>query len=99
MNVEISAPVEFAGDLMGDLNGRRGRISGMETQGSTQVLRAHVPMSEMLSYQSDLTSMTQGRASFSMEFDHYDYVPQLQAEKIVAAARAARVGEEEADEE
>src|ERR1019366_2588626 len=68
MNVEIQAPVEYAGDLMGDLNSRRGRISGMETQGSTQILKAHVPMAEMLSYQSDLTSMTQGRASFSMEF-------------------------------
>ncbi len=99
MNVEIHAPVEYAGDLMGDLNGRRGRISGMETQGTTQILKAHVPMAEMLSYQSDLTSMTQGRASFSMEFDHYDYVPQLQAEKIVAAARAARTGEEEAEDE
>jgi elongation factor G len=99
MNVEIQAPVEYAGDLMGDLNGRRGRISGMETHGSTQILRAHVPMAEMLSYQSDLTSMTQGRASFSMEFDHYDYVPQLQADKIVAAAKAARTGEEESEEE
>jgi elongation factor G len=99
MNVEIQAPVEYAGDLMGDLNSRRGRISGMDTQGSTQILKAHVPMAEMLSYQSDLTSMTQGRASFSMEFDHYDYVPQLQADKIVAAAKAARTGEEEAEEE
>ena len=99
MNVEVQAPVEFAGDLMGDINGRRGRIAGMETQGGTQIIRASVPMAEMLSYQSDLTSMTQGRASFSMEFDHYDYVPQLQAEKIVAAAKAARAGEEEADEE
>jgi elongation factor G len=99
MNVEIQAPVEYAGDLMGDLNSRRGRISGMETQGSTQILRALVPMAEMLSYQSDLTSMTQGRASFSMEFDHYDYVPQLQADKIVAAAKAAKTGEEEAEEE
>jgi len=99
MSVEIQAPVEFAGDLMGDLNSRRGRISGMETAGTTQILRAHVPMAEMLSYQSDLTSMTQGRASFSMEFDHYDYVPQIQADKIVAAAKAARTGEEEAEEE
>ncbi len=99
MSVEIQAPVEYAGDLMGDLNGRRGRISGMETQGSTQILRAQVPMAEMLSYQSDLTSMTQGRASFSMEFDHYDYVPQLQAEKIVAAAKAGRAGDEETEED
>ena len=99
MNVEVQAPVEFAGDLMGDLNGRRGRISGMDTQGGTQILKAHVPMSEMLSYQSDLTSMTQGRASFSMEFDHYDYVPPLQADKIIAASKAARAGEEEVEEE
>jgi len=98
MNVEIQAPVEYAGDLMGDLNGRRGRISGMETKGSTQFLRAQVPMAEMLNYQSDLTAMTQGRASFSMEFDHYDYVPQLQADKIIAAAKAAKTGEEEEEE-
>ena len=90
MNVEVQAPVEYAGDLMGDLNGRRGRIAGMETNGGTQVLKAQVPMSEMLSYQSDLTSMTQGRASFSMEFDHYDFVPGPQADKIVSAAHAAR---------
>jgi len=98
MNVEIQAPVEYAGDLMGDLNSRRGRISGMETKGSTQFIRAVVPMSEMLSYQNDLTAMTQGRATFSMEFDHYDYVPPLQAEKIIAAAKAAKTGEEEEEE-
>jgi elongation factor G len=99
MNVEIQAPVEYAGDLMGDLNGRRGRISGMDTQGGTQVIRAQVPMAEMLNYQNDLISMTQGRASFTMEFDHYDFVPQLQADKIIAAAKAARTGEEEVEEE
>jgi len=98
VNVEVQAPVEYAGDLMGDLNGRRGRISGMETKGSTQFLRAQAPMAEMLNYQSDLTAMTQGRASFSMEFDHYDYVPQLQSEKIIAAAKAAKAGEEEEEE-
>ena len=98
MNVEIQAPVEYAGDLMGDLNGRRGRISGMETKGSTQFIRAQVPMAEMLNYQNDLTAMTQGRASFTMEFDHYDFVPQLQAEKIIAAAKAAKAGEEEEEE-
>ena len=95
MNVEVQAPVEYAGDLMGDLNGRRGRISGMDTKGATQIVRAQVPMSEMLSYQNDLTSMTQGRASFSMEFDHYDFVPAPQAEKIIAAAKAAKGVEEE----
>ena len=98
MNVEVQAPVEYAGDLMGDMNSRRGRIAGMETRGNTQFLRAQVPMAEMLNYQSDLTAMTQGRASFSMEFDHYDYVPQLQAEKIIAAAKAAKSGEEEEEE-
>jgi elongation factor G len=98
VNAEIQAPVEYAGDLMGDLNSRRGRISGMDTKGATQFIRAQVPMAEMLSYQSDLTSMTQGRGSFTMEFDHYDYVPQLQAEKIIAAAKAAKTGEEEEEE-
>ena len=98
MNVEIQAPVEYAGDLMGDLNGRRGRIAGMDTKGSTQFLRAQVPMAEMLNYQNDLTAMTQGRASFTMEFDHYDFVPQLQADKIIAAAKAAKAGEEEEEE-
>ncbi len=62
MNVEVQAPVEYAGDLMGDMNGRRGRISGMDTKGGTQIVRAQVPMAEMLNYQNDLTSMTQGRA-------------------------------------
>jgi elongation factor G len=98
MNVEVQAPVEYAGDLMGDLNGRRGRISGMDTKGNTQILKAQVPMAEMLNYQSDLTAMTQGRASFSMEFDHYDFVPQVQADKIIAAAKAAKTGEEEEEE-
>jgi elongation factor G len=98
MNVEVQAPVEYAGDLMGDMNGRRGRISGMDTKGGTQIIKAQVPMSEMLNYQNDLISMTQGRASFHMEFDHYDYVPALQADKIIAAAKAAKTGEEEEEE-
>lgn len=98
MKVEVQAPVEYAGDLMGDMNGRRGRVSGMDTKGSTQIIRAQVPMSEMLNYQNDLTSMTQGRATFHMEFDHYDFVPGPQAEKIIAAAKAAKVGEEEEEE-
>ncbi len=98
VRVEVQGPVEYAGDLMGDMNGRRGRITGMDTKGAVQVIRAQVPMSEMLSYQNDLNSITQGRASFSMEFDHYDFVPQLQAEKIITAAKAARTGEEEEEE-
>ncbi len=98
MKVEVVAPVEYAGDLMSDLNTRRGRIQGMDTKGGTQIVRAQAPMAEMLTYQNDLTSITQGRASFSMEFSHYDFVPQQQAEKIIAAARAEMTGVEEEDE-
>jgi len=97
--VEIYAPEQFSGDLIGDLNARRGRIQGMESKGNMQVLKAQVPMAEMLSYASDLTSMTQGRGTFSMEFSHYDIVPAQISEKIVAAARAARAGEAEQEEE
>jgi elongation factor G len=95
MKVEVETPTEFAGDLMSDFNGRRGRISGMDLKGNMQTIRAQVPMSEMLSYQNDLISKTQGRASFHMEFDHYDYVPGPQAEKIIAAAKAHMHVEEE----
>jgi elongation factor G len=91
MKVEVQAPVEYAGDLMGDLNSRRGRVAGMEVNGGVQMIKAMVPMAEMLSYQNDLTAMTQGRANFHMEFDHYDYVPGPQAEKIIQAAAANRV--------
>jgi elongation factor G len=93
MNVEVYAPDQYSGDLIGDLNGRRGRIQGMETRGNSQVIKAQVPMSEMLSYASELTSRTQGRGSFSMEFSHYDIVPSHIGEKVVAAAKAARAGE------
>lgn len=87
MKVEIVAPMEFAGDLMGDLNGRRGRIQGMDSKGSTQVIRADVPMAEMLTYANDLTSMTQGRGTFTMVQGYYDFVPGQLAEKIVTAAK------------
>jgi elongation factor G len=95
MKVQVEAPVDYAGDLMGDMNGRRGRIAGTDTKGSKQIISALVPMSEMLTYQNDLTSMTQGRASFSMEFDHYDFVPNQIADKIVAQAKAAKAGQVE----
>jgi elongation factor G len=95
MRVEVETPAEFAGDLMSDFNGRRGRIAGMDLKGNLQTIRAQVPMSEMLTYQNDLISKTQGRASFHMEFDHYDYVPQPQAEKIIAAAKTHMHVEEE----
>ncbi len=98
MNVEIHAPMEFSGDLMGDLNSRRGRIAGMDMKGNTQIIRAQVPMAEMLTYANDLTSMTQGRASYTMEFATYDFAPPHIAEKVVAAAKAARAGEVEEEE-
>jgi elongation factor G len=95
MKVSVETPIDFAGDLMSDFNGRRGRISGMDIKGNLQTINAQVPMSEMLNYQNDLISMTQGRASFHMEFDHYDYVPGPQAEKIIAAKAHVNLDEEE----
>ncbi|MDX2269488.1 MAG: elongation factor G [Bryobacter sp.] len=86
MKVSVQAPVEYAGDLMGDLNSRRGRVAGLEVNGGVQKIDALVPMAEMLTYQNDLTAITQGRANFHMEFDHYDYVPSPEAQKIVASA-------------
>jgi elongation factor G len=97
MAVEITVPDDFAGSIMGDLNSRRGRIQGMDNKGGNTVVKAEVPMSEMLTYGVDLTSMTQGRGSFNMEMHHYDAVPGILQEKIVEKARAARgdVKEEE----
>jgi elongation factor G len=95
MKVEIEAPDEFAGTLMGDLNGRRGRVGGMESKGRTTVINAQVPMAEMLAYGTQLTSMTQGKGSYHMEVDHYDIVPQLVAEKILANAKRPIEEEEE----
>ncbi len=98
MSVEITVPDEFAGAIMGDLNSRRGRIAGMENKGGNTIVKAMVPMSEMLTYGTDLTSMTQGRGSFNMEMDHYDVVPAQQQEKIITAAKAAGVGAAEEEE-
>jgi elongation factor G len=95
MKVEIEAPDEFAGALMGDLNGRRGRVGGMESKGRTTVINAQVPMAEMLAYGTQLTSMTQGKGSYHMEVDHYDIVPQLVADKILANAKRPVDEEEE----
>jgi elongation factor G len=99
MKVEITAPDEFAGSIMGDLNSRRGRIQGMDNKGGKTIVKAEVPMSEMLTYGAELTSMTQGRGTYSMEMNHYDFVPALQQEKIVSAAKAARGEQVDEDEE
>jgi elongation factor G len=96
MNVEIVVPDEFAGSVMGDLSSRRGRPQGMEPKGNLQVVKAQVPLAEMLSYDAELTSMTGGRGSYHMEMDHYDEVPAHLQEKIVAAAREDREGVSEA---
>jgi elongation factor G len=97
MSVEIAVPDDYAGAVMGDLSSRRGRPQGMEPRGSLQIIKAEVPLSEMLSYDAELTSMTGARGSYHMEVDHYDEVPAHLQEKIVAAAKAERgdVKEEE----
>ena len=83
LNVEITTPEEFMGDIMGDLNSRRGRVLGMDAAGKYQVIKANVPMSEFLTYAPDLTSMTGGRGVYSMSFSHYDEVPAQIAEKLL----------------
>jgi elongation factor G len=97
MNVEVYAPSEFAGDLMGELNSRRGRIGGMDSRGAMTVIRAQVPMAEMLTYEQQLTSATGGRGSYVMEYSHYEEVPAHLQQKIIAAAKAEKG--EEVDEE
>jgi elongation factor G len=97
MNVEVYAPSDFAGDLMGDLNGRRGRIAGMDTRGTMTVIRAQVPMAEMLTYEQHLTSATGGRGTYHMEYSHYDEVPHQFQAKIIAASKAER-GQEAVEE-
>jgi len=87
MHVEVFAPVEYIGDLMGDLTSRRGRMEGIDSQADTQVVKGRVPMAEMLTYGSTLRSITQGRGSFHMEFSHYDEVPRNLQEKIIAEAK------------
>ena len=99
MNVEVYAPDHYSGDIMGDLSSRRGRISGSEVRASSVIVKAQVPLAEMLSYATDLTSMTQGRATYSMEFAHYEYMPTETADKVIAAAKAARAGEPTEEEE
>lgn len=86
MTLEVVSPDDCMGDVMGDLNSRRGRILGMDAKGGNQVIRAQVPMSEVLKYASDLTSLTSGRGIFTMEFSHYEEVPAHLADKIVEAS-------------
>jgi elongation factor G len=87
MRVEIEAPDECTGQLIGDLNGRRGRVQGMESAGTGTIVRAQVPLAEMLTYGVTLTSMTHGRGSYRMEMDHYDFAPPAVADKIAAGMK------------
>ncbi|MFZ2491557.1 MAG: elongation factor G [Thermoanaerobaculia bacterium] len=87
MHVDITAPAEYVGDLMGDLNSRRGRVEGVDADGDSQTVHARVPMAEMLSYGSTLRSITQGRGSFHMEYSHYEEVPRQLQEKIIAESK------------
>jgi elongation factor G len=98
MHVEVCAPDQYSGDLMGDLSSRRGRIAGSEVRGHSVVIKALVPLAEMLTYATDLTSKTQARATYSMEYSHYDYVPNELSEKVIAAHKphAEHLVEEEA---
>ena len=98
MSVEIYTPETYMGDIMGNLNGRRGKVQGMEQKGTMRVLKAQVPMSEMLDFEPTLTSITGGRGSFLMEFSHYEEAPSHIQQKIIAeAVKEGRVRQEEED--
>ena len=83
MAVEVTTPEDYLGDVMGNLNSRRGRIESMNPVGNAQVIKASVPLSQMFGYATDIRSMSQGRATFHMDFDHYEEVPQSIASEIV----------------
>jgi elongation factor G len=87
MNMEITVSEDVMGDVIGDLNGRRGRVLGMDSEGKYQIIKAEVPMAEVLKYSLDLTSMTGGRGSFQMERSHYEEVPAQLTEKIIAVSK------------
>jgi elongation factor G len=84
MSLEVIVPEDYMGDVIGDLNSRRGKIQGMKARGSAQVITAEVPLAEMFGYATDLRSKTQGRGTFTMQFAHYDMVPKAIADQIVA---------------
>lgn len=90
MKVEVIVPEEYMGDVIGDINSRRGRIEGMEARSGSQSIKAHVPLAEMFGYVTDLRSRTQGRGNYSMEFSHYDEVPKNIAEAIIAKVKGAQ---------
>jgi elongation factor G len=94
MNVEISVPDECMGDVIGDLNSKRGRVQGVEAKSKMQIIRAKVPLAEMLKYAPELKSMTGDRGDYSMEFSHYEEVPPHIQEKIVEQSKKEKEEEE-----
>jgi elongation factor G len=96
MDVEVYTPEAYMGDIMGHLNGRRGKVQGMEQRGSLRIIKAQVPMAEMLDFEPSLTSITGGRGSFLLEFSHYEEVPSHLQKKIVSeAVKEGRIKSEE----
>ena len=87
MSVEVVTPEDYMGDVIGDINSRRGQMEGMEARGNAQVIRARVPLSNMFGYVNDLRSRTQGRAMYTMQFSKYEEVPENVAKEIVARVR------------
>ena len=87
MKVEVVLPEEYMGDVIGDVNSRRGRVEGMEARPGTQIVKALVPLANMFGYATELRSRTQGRATYSMHFSHYEEVPRAISEEIVARAQ------------
>jgi elongation factor G len=94
MKVEVTVPEENIGDVIGDLNSRRGRVLGVDSRGNYQVIQANVPLSEMLKFAPDLNSKTGGRGIFSMEFSHYEEVPAQMTEKIIAQVKKEKAEED-----
>ena len=89
MKVEVTVPEEYMGEVIGDMNSRRGRVEGMEATGNSQIVRGYVPLAEMFGYATDLRSKTQGRGTYVMMFDHYEEVPKNIAEGIIAKRTGA----------
>jgi elongation factor G len=91
-DVEVVTPEEYMGDVIGDLSGRRGRIEHMEQRGSDRIVKSQVPLAEMFGYATELRSRTQGRATYTMQFNSYQEVPQSIADEVIAAVRGEPVG-------
>jgi elongation factor G len=97
MSMEVSVPDECMGDVIGDLNSRRGKVVGMETKGHTQVIKSKVPMAEVLKYAADLRAITSGRGEFHLEFAHYEELPAHLAEKVIKETKARKMAEQEGE--